>query len=324
MIRCAALTLGLLFWSVCAHAQDPVGSEARVTADALAKIGMAAFERADYPEALALLERASVLAPSPVVGLFMARSQVALGQLVEAAEDYRGGVDSTEVVEGSRNQLQVVERARDELAQLRPRIPLVEFALGDSELRSHNLRLTVDGALVRPGSRSPVNPGHHEVVASDADGEKARIAFEIGEGESKTLALGWRSDTRASKEQPFPSSGSSSARHTLGVVALGVGATGLGIGTVTGIAAISRYHAGEQHCPAGRCTEGPNVPENSSAFLALRTISAAGYVVGTAGIGTWLGLLLTTPTPNVSTERPKVSPWTPVVGMGSAGARYAF
>jgi hypothetical protein len=309
---------------VCAHAQDSVGSEARVTADALSKTGMAAFERQDYPAALALLKRAAVLAPSPVVGLFVARSHVALGQLVEAAEDYRGVVDSTEVAEGGWNQLHVVERARDELAQLRPRIPLVEFALGDSELRSHNLRLTVDGSLVRPGSSSPVNPGHHEVVASDADGEKARLAFEIGEGESKTLALSWRSDTRASKEQPFPSSGSSSARRTLGVVALGVGATGLGIGTVTGIAALSRYHAGEQHCPAGRCTEGPNVPENSSAFLALRTISAAGYVVGTAGIGTWLGLLLTTPTPSVSTERPKVSPWTPVVGMGSAGARYAF
>jgi hypothetical protein len=98
----------------------------------------------------------------------------------------------------------------------------------------------------------------------------------------------------------------------------------LGLGTVTGIAALSKYHAGEQHCPAGRCTEGPNVPENTSAFVALRTISAAGFVVGGAGIGTWLGLLLTTPTPSASTERPKVSPWTPVVGMGSAGARYVF
>jgi hypothetical protein len=66
------------------------------------------------------------------------------------------------------------------------------------------------------------------------------------------------------------------------------------------------------------------VPENSSAFVALRTISAAGFVVGGAGIGTWLGLLLTTPTPSASTEHPKVSPWTPVVGMGSAGARYVF
>jgi len=106
------------------------------------------------------------------------------------------------------------------------------------------------------------------------------------------------------------------------VVALTVGATGLGIGTVTGIAAMTRYSAAEAHCPANRCTEGPPYPEDGSAFRTLRTISAAGYIVGGAGIGTWLGLLLTTP--KVTAEHPKVSPWTPVVGMGSAGARYVF
>ena len=69
---------------------------------------------------------------------------------------------------------------------------------------------------------------------------------------------------------------------------------------------------------------GAPVPDDGSAFRALRTISAAGFVVGGAGIGTWLGLLLTTPTPRANTEHPRVSPWTPVVGMGSAGARYVF
>ena len=53
----------------------------------------------------------------------------------------------------------------------------------------------------------------------------------------------------------------------------------------------TRYSAAEQHCPAGKCTEGPNMPENSSAFVALRTISAAGFVVGGnfgAAFGVWL------------------------------------
>jgi hypothetical protein len=321
VIRGAAL-LGLIScWTVCAHAESSGGSESRAVADGLTKSAIASFNQHDYPAALGLLKRASVLAPGPVLALYSGRSHAALGQLVEAAEDYRGAVDSTN---DNPALVPVVERARDELAQLRPRIPLVEFALGDAELRSRNLRLVVDGKLVTPGAPAQVDPGHHEVVASDADGEKARLGFEVGEGESKTMALSWRSDAAHGGRSPMTDGGSSSARRTLGVVALGVGATGLGVGTVTGIAALGRLSAAEQHCPANHCVEGAPVPDDGSAFRALRTISAAGYIVGGAGIGTWLGLLLTTPTPNTTAERPKVSPWTPVVGMGSAGARYVF
>jgi hypothetical protein len=325
VIRCTALTLLLSCWSLCAHAESPgTGGEARQTADSLTKSAVAAYEHQDYAGALALLRRASLVAASPVVGLYVARTHAALGQLVEAAGDYGAVVDGTEGKDESPAQLHVSEHARDELAQLRPRIPLVEFALGDSELRSRNLRLVVDGKMVQPGIPGQVDPGHHEVVASDADGEKTRLDFEIGEGESKTIGLSWRSEAARANKEPLAGGGSSSTRRTLGVVALTVGATGLGVGTVTGIAAMSRYSAAEQHCPAGRCIEGAPVPDDGSAFRALRTISAAGFVVGGAGIGTWLGLLLTTPTPRANTEHPRVSPWTPVVGMGSAGARYVF
>ncbi len=309
---------------MCAQAESVTNAEPRVTAEALTQSAISAYERQEYPAALALLRRASVLAPTPVVGLYVARSHVALGMLVEAAEDYRSVVESVDESETNSTRLHAREAARDELAQLRPRIPIVEFALGDSELRSRNLRLVVDGNLVRPGALAQMNPGHHEVVASDADGEKARLAFDAAEGEQKTLGLSWRTDARPNKDEPFPASGSSSTRHTLSVVALTVGATGLGVGTVTGVAALSKLPPGAQHCPAMKCTEGPLIPENSSAFVALRTISAAGFVVGGAGIGTWLGLLLTTPTASSSVEHPQVSPWTPVVGMGSAGARYTF
>jgi hypothetical protein len=279
---------------------------------------LSAFDNHDYAAALKQFRRAAVVAPSLSVDLYIARSRVALGQLVEAAEDYRGVVASA--VPDAKDP--AVAAARDELAQLRPRIPTIELALGDAEQRSRNLRLVMDGHMIGYGSPVSVDPGHHEVVASDADGEQARLSFDIVEGESKTMGMTWLSaGGRAAKKQDQVA-GASSARRTWGVVALTVGATGLGIGTVTGIAALSRYSAAEAHCPAGRCVEGTPVPEDQSAFHTLRTISAAGYVMGAAGIGTWLGLLLTTP--GTTSEHPKVSPWTPVVGMGSAGARYVF
>jgi hypothetical protein len=248
----------------------------------------------------------------------MARSRALLGQLVEAADDYRGVVASAVPDQ----KIPAIVSARDELAQLRPRIPTIDLELGEAEERAHNLRLVMDGRLVAFGSPVPVNPGVHEVIASDAEGEQARLHFEIAEGEAKTVGMTWLSPSGHAARKPEQVDSASAARRTWGVVALTVGATGLGIGTVTGIAALTRYSAADQHCPAGKCIEGAPYPENQSGFYALRTISAAGYVVGAAGIGTWLGLLLTTPTKTA--EHPTVSPWTPVVGMGSAGARYVF
>ena len=322
MIRPAALALFVSYWSLSAHAQAPDDVAVRTVDQGVVQSGLSAYERHDYAAALTFFKRASFTAPSLTVRLYLARSRAALGQLVEAADDYRSVVAAVETAENAAIARADVESAQDELAQLRPRIPTVEIALGDGEQHSHNLRLVLDGRLITYSAPIAVDPGHHEVVASDADGEQSRLGIDVGEGESKTVGMAWRSVAARANKKAEQVSGGSSARRTWGVVALGVGATGLGVGTVTGIAALTRYSAAEAHCPANRCTEGAPYPEDGSAFRTLRTISAAGYIVGAAGIGTWLGLLLTTPT--AKTEHPKVSPWTPVVGVGSAGARYIF
>jgi hypothetical protein len=322
VIRCPlALAFVAFYWSFAAQAQAPDEIVLRSSERGLVESAVRAFERHDYPVALSLFKRASVSAPSLTVRLYLARSHAALGQLVEAAADYRSVV-AADAADASPSERQALADACDELAQLRPRIPSVEIALGEAEQRSRNLRLLLDGRLIAFSVAIAVNPGHHEVIASDADGEQSRLGFEIGEGEAKTLGMTWRSITGHANKKPEQVMGGSPARRTWGVVALTVGATGLGLGTVTGIAAMTRYSRAEAHCPANRCTQGPPYPEDGSAFRTLRTISTAGYIVGGAGIGTWLGLLLTTP--KATTEHPKVSPWTPVVGMGSAGARYVF
>lgn len=322
MFRPVALALLVSYWSLSAQAQAPADTASRSADQTLVQRALSAFEVRDYPTALALFKRASVSAPSLFVRLYLARSRAAVGQLVEAASDYRSVLSAATLAEQSPGTRSAIAQARDELSQLRPRISSLEIALGDGEQHSRNLRLVMDSRLVAFGVGLPVNPGHHEVIASDVDGEQARLSFEISEGEAKTVGMGWLSVTGHANKKPEQIVSGSSARHTWGVVALGVGATGLGVGTVTGIAALSRYSAAEAHCPANRCTEGAPYPEDGSAFRTLRTISAAGYIVGGAGIGSWLGLLLTTPA--TTTEHPKVSPWTPVVGMGSAGARYVF
>ena len=320
MIRPVALALVAFYWSLSARAQAPDDIPLRSSDQALVESAFRAYERHDYPASVVLFKRASVSAPSLTIRLYLARSRAAMGQLLDAAADYRSVIAGAKAVEANPSERQAIADARDELAQLRPRIPSIEVALGEAEQRSRNLRLVMDGRLITFGVPLPVDPGQHQVIASDAEGEQSRLRFDIAEGEAKTMGMSWISG-RANRK-PEQVSGGSSARRTWGVVALTVGATGLGIGTVTGIAAMTRYSAAEAHCPANRCTQGPAYPEDASAFRTLRTISAAGYIVGGAGIGTWLGLLLTTP--KATTEHPKVSPWTPVVGMGSAGARDVF
>jgi len=323
VIRSTALLLLMTSWSLSARAQAPQDEViAPPHEQQLTQTAISAFVRQDYRSAVALFEQATVSAPSLTARVYLARSRAALGQLVEAAADYRSAISGVQPSESDSGERLMVASARDELAQLRPRIPSIEVTLGDAEQRSRNLRLVMDGHLIPVNSVVAADPGHHEVVASDVDGEQARLTFELGEGESKTVGMAWRSPAGRANKKPEDIVGGSPARRAWGVVALGVGATGLGVGTVTGIAALSRYSAAEAHCPANRCTEGAPYPEDGSAFRTLRTISVAGYIVGAAGIGTWLGLLLTTPT--TTSEHPKVSPWTPVVGMGSAGARYVF
>jgi hypothetical protein len=321
VIRPTAVAVLISCWSVCAHAQSTKGASERSADSTVTQNALAAFAHHDYAAALTQFQRASLIEPSLTVGLYKARTRAALGQLVEAAEDYRGVVASAEPGTETATTRQTIASARDELAQLRPRIPSLEVVLGDAEQHARNLRLVLDGRLITFGTPVLVDPGHHEIVASDAEGEQSRLDLEIAEGEAKTVGMSWISPGHTAKKSD-QALNASSARHNWGVVALTVGATGLGLGTVTGIAALSRYSAAEAHCPAGRCVEGTPIPEDQSAFHALRTISAAGFVAGGAGVGTWLGLLLSTPA--TTTEHPRVSPWTPVVGMGSAGARYVF
>ena len=190
MIRSTAIAVLVSSWSLCAQAQSASLPERSVD-PAITQSALAAFNRHDYATALAQFERAAVSAPSLTADLYMARSRVALGQLVEAADDYRALLASA--VPGQK--IPAVASARDELAQLRPRIPTNDLELGDAEQRSRNLRVVMDGGLVAFGTPVTVNPGVHEVVAKATQMVNRRgNHFEINEGvKLKTVGMTWLS-----------------------------------------------------------------------------------------------------------------------------------
>ncbi len=119
--RPLALVLALVHWSLSAQAQAPDDISVRSADQGLVQSALHAFERRDYPAALSLFKRASVTAPSLSVRLYLARTRVAMAQLVDAAADYSSVLAGARLgEEASSSERRVVAEARDELAQLRP------------------------------------------------------------------------------------------------------------------------------------------------------------------------------------------------------------
>src|SRR5450432_3621908 len=136
VIRPAALALVIFYWTLSAQAQAPDEVAVRSVDQALVQSALSAYQRHDYAVALPLLKRAALSAPSLTVRLYLARSYAAVGKLVAATDTYGGVVALDESHARTASDRAAVDSARDELAQLRPRIPSVEIALGDAEQRS--------------------------------------------------------------------------------------------------------------------------------------------------------------------------------------------
>ncbi len=138
----------------------------RAGARSAATEGVAAFNQQHYAEAADLFLRAESLVHSPVQVLFLARSQVKLGQLVKARENYNKiarehfGADAPDAFRKAQSS------AREELAAVEPRIASVTIKLAGAT--AQQVTVTIDdekvpNALIGPPR--PVDPGKHEFKA---------------------------------------------------------------------------------------------------------------------------------------------------------------
>jgi hypothetical protein len=144
----------------------------------------------DLNGALERLRAAHVLAHTPITGLELGRTYVALGQLVEARETLLSvgrlpvSVDETERSTVARSESEKLAAA------LRARIPTLLVKITGAPVLS--VSVAIDGAavpteaLVAP---RPVNPGTHDVVARSATGETAEAHVEVDENEAREVEL---------------------------------------------------------------------------------------------------------------------------------------
>jgi hypothetical protein len=336
----AGLALAMIFASALARAAGPSPADV-ATARELYTQGSDALDSGRPKEAADKLAQAWALVQTPVIGLDLARAQMALGHLVEAREAVLG----VQRIPSDRNETARSTQARadaDKLAaQLAPRIAHVHITLkgvtGDAQLTAKldgeevpQMALTVERSA---------NPGAHVAIVDLKDGRHGQASVTLTEGESREIvievpplesqatpspqhAVEARHDTHAPVEPPTPpSKGGTSPIVWIGVA---LGGAGLVLGAVTGAFAMNASSTLKNDCTLpnltgdGKSVCGPNDAGKLSDANTFATLSTVGFVAAGVGVAvTIVGVLLShKPKPSATGARilPVFGPISGVVG----------
>ncbi len=348
--RACAAALGWALLACPAQAQtDDQLSGARAAANA----GGKAYQEHRWSDAVDMFTRAESLVHSNVQLLYLARSYVQLHALVKAHETYIKITNEDLPATATDPMKQAKVDAQKELAALEPRLPYVSVVVQGAGPKP--VTVTMDGVQVPAalvGVPHPVDPGDHrfEAVAEGMDSAVSTIT--VGEGRTETVVLTLHPSANppattspaapAATPQPYPvgyapgvqpagaGADSSNGPSPLTWVAFGVGAVGIGLGTVFALEETSKVHDGNALCnfggPDGQSnwcqpSDASRVNSFDSSARTDRTVSIVSFVLGGAGVATGIALLFATPKHSSSATNTTVVPW---VGVGSAGLSGKF
>ena len=306
-----------------AHA-DPTAAD-KETARRLMSEGRARRDANDLAGALQSFQAADALMQVPTTGLEVARTELAMGKLIEA-HDKLLAVARTTPVPGEPRPFAEARAAADTLGNdVEARIPTLKITL-IGLATGQTPRVAVDGAEIPPAALvapRAIDPGHH-VVTANADGPPKTQELDIAERETKEVTLDL---SVAPPPSPPPSEPDGSPRnHTLSFIGFGVGAAGIIAGSVTGLLAISSFNSAKSKgCVGNRCPPASDGDLDTASTMA--TISDVAFIVGGVGVAVGVVGLFVGNKGSSDTNAPggtaafTVSPW---LGPGSAGLHGTF
>jgi hypothetical protein len=318
-------------------------------ARAAATAGLEAFDAGKWSEAEDFLKRAESLVHSPVHLLYMARSQVKLGKLVRARENYIK-VTAEDVSKAHEAIREAQAEAEKELEALEPRLAYISVVVQGGA--GKEVRAVMDGSDIPPallGVPRPVDPGEHEFQAL-ADGmSSSGTKVKVGEGGSETVVLTLRNDPNAKLGRPTAEGGQpqptdaapadqgpapppkeeSSILPVIGWISLGVGVVGVAAGTIFMLQGKSKVSDANDICslPNDECPESRRaaVEDLDDGARSANTLSTVGFIVGGVGVATGVTLLLVGSSGGGSSGEEAARPHVrPRVGLGWAGVSGAF
>jgi tetratricopeptide (TPR) repeat protein len=343
-----AVALSLTILSGAAYGQT---DEQRAGARSLATEGAAAFNDARYKEAVDLFTKAESLMHAPPHLLYLARAHAKLGQFVKAREAYLRVTKEQLAPNAPQAFREAQTTAQKELNAINPKIGSLEIKVEGAEA-AKDLSVKIDGnpiAAVLVGVPQPIDPGEHRVEASATGFRAQPQTVRLGDGEKASTVLKLEVDPNAAPmaaagaapaaapgaatapgapvkdtSVSMDSTSSGSGMKIGAYAALGVGAVGLGLGTVFLLKAGSKRSDADALCnlPDGGCPldKKSEVEQLDADAKSAGTISVVGFAVGGVGIAAGVVMLIMSGKSESSTAaRPSVYPWVSGNSAGFAG-----
>ena len=263
-IPALALAIVLAGGSALAQPKKAEIEAAKKEAIAIADKGVEAFRGEKYQDAIDAFSKADQKFHVPKFVLYVARSQVKLGKLLQAKATYQGIVDEKLPQYAPEEFFTAQNDAKKELVELENKIPTVRIEVNGVP-QGQAATVTLDGNAVAAtdlGRPLPLNPGAHSVVVNLPGRPQLVRSVNLREGgsESVILEMGVTAApvvtttaqvTVAPVVTAAPSATGSSEPAkpgglripTLSIAAYGVGAAGLVAGAVFGGLTLSTYDA---------------------------------------------------------------------------------
>lgn len=282
----AACFAACLLVSAAAAAQSPAAS----AAETLFREGKALAAQQRYEEAIEKFRASEDLEPSVGVLLSLGDAQKARGKVSSAWGAYVSARDLAKAKGDSR-----VTDAEQRIAEVLPRLPYLMIRVSMPQ----SVTVTEDGLVLPPaslGSKLPVDPGPHTVVATAPGYRTFRSTESFTEGEYREILVPLlHRDALVENDD--------STRRTVGTgLVIGGGAATV-LGLAFGAVAISNWTDVKDTCPNRVCANASDrdaVQGKANTANGLAIASTATIAVGLAVLAAGLVLRLTTPAKSVA------------------------
>lgn len=311
--RAIALVGAVLALSVSSSALASPSAQDKATAKTSWNKGKKLASQGKYEDAIEQFRVADGLDPKAQYKLDLARALADTGKLVEAS-DLCGEIASSD--EGNAKQEKsAAKKLADKLAS---RVPHLRVEV----VGPPSATVKIDGDEIPMGKDVPRDPGAH-VVRAEADGYRtATKDVTLAEGAKETVKMSLAAEVVMAKS-------SGEEHHGGGTmvpagIAFGVGAAGIGVGTVFGILAFKATSDVQSRCKGNVCPA-----SEESNIITARTdgnVSTAGFVIGGVGLAAGLVLALTVGRGSSSSDekKDKDAEIVPLIGPGSFGVAGRF